>query len=318
VEVLRDEDTGFWIVEASQEELKLKPDYLAALSRYLTTFDRLAQVAKHVDEAQFILALLSVRGIQGAGWDPYATTIDGIKAATQLHNEAEDRLAARHLQLWIYGHIVEASVPYELIGNLAQVAVGEAAVMDPFRNLGTRPSPGRKIAQICEWADQAGNEALSHLLPQIWDAELRNAVFHSDYAIHGDEIRLPGVGQSRSLEEVALLTGKASAYHDGVLGARRFHLESYTEPKRVRGGSITPANSDEELMIIVREGAGAVGLKDTLTAADRAAGGITFHYVARVSQEEIAMLNADPDLALLSARPSSESPEDSGISRPAT
>jgi hypothetical protein len=306
VDVLRDEETGFWIVEATDDEHELKPDYLVALPRYLTAFDKLAQAAKRVDEAQFVMALLSVRGMQDAGWDPYETTIQGIRAATRLHNEIDDRLAARHLQLWIYGHIVEASVPYELLGNLAQISIGEPAVMDPFRNLRPRPSPGKKIAQIGEWADQAGNQAVAYVLPQIWDPELRNAVFHSDYTIHGAEIRLPGIGERRSLEELAVLTGKASAYHDGVLGARRYHLESYSEPKRVRGGAITPGNPDQELEIIVREGEGAIGLKHTLNAAERAVGGIQFRYVARVSREEIALLNSNPDLALLPARPTDQ------------
>src|SRR5688500_11582794 len=106
VEVLRDEDTGIWIVEASQEERAFKPDYLTALPQYLTGFDSLARAAKRVDEAQFILALLGVRGMQDAGWDPYETTIQAIAAVTRLHNETDDRLAACHLQLWIYGHIV--------------------------------------------------------------------------------------------------------------------------------------------------------------------------------------------------------------------
>lgn len=236
---------GVWVVEASEEEQALKPDYLSALPQYLTAFDSLARLAKSVDEAQSILALLGVRGMQDAGWDPYETTIQAIKAATRLHNEADDRLAARHLQLWIYGHILEASAPYELLGNLARISVGHRAVMDPFRDLGRRPSPGEKITAIADWADAAGNQAVAYLLGQIWDRELRNAIFHSDYSIHGAEIRIRGLGRARSLEDLAALTGKAAAYHDGVLGVRRYHLESYTEPKRVRAGSISRATQNK-------------------------------------------------------------------------
>jgi hypothetical protein len=74
----------------------------------------------------------------------------------------------------------------------------------------------------------------------------------------------------------------------------------------VRGGAITPGNPDQELEIIVREGEGAIGLKHTLNAAERAVGGIQFRYVARVSREEIALLNSNPDLALLPARPTDQ------------
>lgn len=80
MEVLRDEDTGVWLAEAPEEERALKPAYLTALPQYLTAFDSLARVARGVDEAQFILALLGVRGIQDAGWDPYETTIQGVKS----------------------------------------------------------------------------------------------------------------------------------------------------------------------------------------------------------------------------------------------
>jgi hypothetical protein len=301
VEVRRDVDTGVWVVEASEDERALKAHYLLALPRFLTAFDSLAHVAKSVDEAQFVLALLGVRGMQDAGWDPFETTIEAIKAATRLHNETDDRTASRHLQLWIYGHIVEASVPYELLGNLARIAIGEPAVMDPFQDLGGRPSPGAKIAAIAQWADAAGNQAVGFLLHQIWDRELRNAIFHSDYSLHGAEIRIPGLGLARSLQDMDILTGKATAYHDGVLGVRRYHLESYTEPKRVRAGAISGANPDEELLVIVREGEGAIGLKDALTAQERARGGIAFRY-AKLYPGERSMLDGDPDLALLPAR----------------
>lgn len=92
---------------------------------------------------------------------------------------------------------------------------------------------------------------------------------------------------------------------------RRYHLESYAEPKRVRAGSISRANPDEDLWIIVRAGEGAVGLKDALTAEERAAGGITFRY-AKLYPDEKRMLDADPDLALLPVRPaqSVQSPTD--------
>ena len=280
----------------------MKPDYLAGLPRYLTAFDSLARSAKRFDKTQFILALLGVTGAQAAEWDPYETTIDAIKIATRLHNETEDRLAARHLQLWIYGHIVEASVPYDLLANLARISVGEPAQMTRFPSRGRRPvSPGEKIEKICAWANEAGNQAVSYLLAQIWDRDLRNAVFHSDYTLHGDQIRLPEVGGVRSLHELAELSGKAAAYHDSVIGVRGYHLRSYTEPKRVRAGSISPARPDEDLVVIVREGDGAVGLKDSLTAHERAAGAIRFRY-ARLYPDEIEALDADPDLAALPPR----------------
>jgi hypothetical protein len=91
-----------------------------------------------------------------------------------------------------------------------------------------------------------------------------------------------------------------------MIGLRRFYRGLYTEPKRVPGGSITKVPG-EDLIIIARESEGAVGLKDALTPAERAAGGIRFRY-ARLSPDEIEMLEADPDLAMLPARPERQKP----------
>ena len=62
--------------------------------------------------------------------------------------ETEDRLAARHLSLWIYGHIVEAAAPYDLLANLAnlanlaKVAQGEQARMTWLPDeRGRKPEP---------------------------------------------------------------------------------------------------------------------------------------------------------------------------------
>lgn len=304
MEVLRDSETGVWFVEASDEERQLKPDYVDGLPHFLMAFDSLCRGAKKEAEAQFILALLGVRGLQDAGWDPYETTIEGIKAVTRLHNETGDPLAARHLQLWIYGHIVEAAVPYDLLANLIQISRGKSARMTWFPSRAGRPvSPGEKIERIAGWSDEIGNHAAGPLLRQIWDRDLRNAVFHSDYSIYGAEIRLPEAGEARSPEELAALSGKASAYHDAVIGVRQAHLQSYTEPKRVPAVAISP-NFDEELVVIVRDRDGAVGLKHGLTADQVAAGGIQFRY-AKLYPDEVEMLNADPELASLPARPRS-------------
>src|SRR6185295_4148754 len=115
MDLYRDEDVSFWKLEASNEEWELRPDYLKALPLYLNGLDSIFARAQQQDEAQLVLSLLGIRGMQSEGWEPYDTTVDGIRAATRLHNETNDRLAARHLSLWVYGHIVEAAAPYDLL-----------------------------------------------------------------------------------------------------------------------------------------------------------------------------------------------------------
>lgn len=64
----------------------------------------------------------------------------------------------------------------------------------------------------------------------------------------------------------------------------------------------------EQAVVIVREGDGAIGLKDAWTPAQRAAGAIPFRLVV-ASYDEIGMLDADPDLALLAPRKEPQPPE---------
>ena len=238
--------------------------------------------------------------MQAEGWDPYDTTVEAIRAATRLHNETDDRLAARHISLWVYGHIVEAAAPYDLLANLIEVAQGGPARMAPFPIERERlPSPGRKIELIGAGSEEIGNQAARPLLTSIWHRQLRNGVFHADYSLHGSEIRLVGDGEVLTLEDFAELSGRATGYHDAMIALRRHYRSSYTKPNVVPAGSIAPG---ENRTIIVREDYGAVGLKDALTPAERSAGGIRFRY-ARLFPDEIALLEADPDLALLPARP---------------
>jgi hypothetical protein len=58
----RDDEVGFWKLEASEKEWELKPDYLAALPQYLNGLDSIFARARMRDEAQLILSLLGVRG----------------------------------------------------------------------------------------------------------------------------------------------------------------------------------------------------------------------------------------------------------------
>lgn len=300
MELYRDDEVCFWQLEATDEERELKPDYIDSLPLYLNGLDSIFARAQEQDEAQLILSLLGIKGLQAAGWDPYDTTVDAIRAATRLHNETEDRLAARHLSLWIYGHIVEAAAPYDLLANLINIAQGGQASMFPFESeSGRLLSPGRKLEVIGRQAEEIGNQAARPLLTAIWHRHLRNGVFHADYTIHGSEIRLVGDGAVLSLEEFEALSGRAHGYHDAMIGLRRFYRSLYAEPKVVPAGPIAPG---QNLIIIVREGYGPVGIKDALTPAERAAGGIPFRY-ARLFPDEMALIDADPELALLPARP---------------
>ena len=82
MEVLRDDSVRIWFVEATEEERAQKLPYLEALPRYLTGLDSIFTRAMERDEAQLILSVLGIRGMQDERWEPYDTTVEAIAAAT--------------------------------------------------------------------------------------------------------------------------------------------------------------------------------------------------------------------------------------------
>ncbi|UCE60827.1 MAG: hypothetical protein JSU63_03575, partial [Phycisphaerales bacterium] len=118
-------ESGVWRANLSDSELDRISSLLAeAMPRYLTIVDEIFAVAKRTNELEFLFSLFRVRGAQNPGWDPYQTTLESIPALVDCANTTQNDTVARHLQLWIYGHILEASEPYELLANLLEVAGG--------------------------------------------------------------------------------------------------------------------------------------------------------------------------------------------------
>jgi hypothetical protein len=302
VDLARDEN-GVWSVVPTAVERQRQPDFVEIFPRYLTSFDPLFEAAGQANEFEFLVTLLGVRGLQGPGWSAYETTLRAISKMQAVHNELADDDAARHLKLWVYGHIVEASEPYEVLANLLDIAAGGRfrVARFPAGPNGQPQSPGVKIASIARQAADNGLEDVALPLSEVWDREFRNAIFHADYALHGLEVRLTGTQRVLSGDEVELLSARAVAYHEALALLRRAHLESYRSPVVIPAQPFAP--EPEKAVVIVREGAGAVGLKDALTPEERAAGGIPFR-MAIGTPEELALLDSDPDRAVLPARPS--------------
>lgn len=294
--------SAWTLVNVSDEERSRKPDYIDALSRYLNIFDPLFERAQEADEFEFICSLLAIRGLESAGWDAYQSTLEAVETIVQLHHKVERFVASRHLKLWIYGHVVEASQPYALVANLLGVLTGERYSTDRFHERSGRlVSPGEKITRIKAAALAAGVDDLGLLYDDVWDRQLRNAVFHADYALHGGEVRLPGVGRTYTHEAIEQLVARGNAYHDALAILRRAHRENYTEPKAIPAPRMSPC-PDAQAVVIVREGDGLVGLKDAHGEEALASGAIRWR-MALLLPGEADVLEADPSLATLPAAP---------------
>ena len=71
-----------------------------------------------------------------------------------------------------------------------------------------------------------------------------------------------------------------------MINLRRYYRGLYTEPKIVPAG-VGIARRQNLRAIIVREGYGAVGIKDALSPSERAAGGIPFRYARLFSERDV-------------------------------
>ena len=147
----RDEN-GIWTASLNESEVdSINPVFAEAMPRYLTIFDKVFAAAKRTNELEFLFSLFRVRGAKGAGWDPYQTTLESIPPLVDCAMTIKNDTAARHLHLWIYGHIIEASEPYELLANLLEVARGCHYAWNtnfPAKKSGAPQSPGAKIPRI--------------------------------------------------------------------------------------------------------------------------------------------------------------------------
>jgi hypothetical protein len=298
---------GTWQITRPRADAQLGDSiHDEALVRYLTAFDLAFSRARQQCEFEFILTLLRVRGLQDAGWDPFASTREAIGGARRLHERIalrdESFAVARHLELWVYGHIVEASQPYEILSNLIDIARGGQFLAWRFPDENNRPQPvGRKIEAITANAVAAGIPAVAEPLADVYDRALRNAVFHADYSLHGGEVRLPREGTRYSHEQVMERVNKALAYFDALTILFDHDVGSYTEPVQIPVSPTFAGGEPEQATVIVRRGFGVVGLKHSLTPQELAAGGIPWR-LGIFTPDELALLEGDPGLALLPER----------------
>lgn len=297
-------EDGFWELKIGDDEHlaldKFHPTFKDALPRYCTALDRAFVKAREKCEFEFLLTLFRIRGTDNRGiGDAYETTLRAMPLLYEVHNKTENYEAARHLQLWIYGHIVEASEPYEILSNLVNVSLGErfSGQFYPYKVRENKPvSPGTKIAQIERAAIRAGIPEVVTPLKEIWDQNLRNAISHSDYILHGSDVLTRG--RKYTHEEIMTVVTRAFVYHQALSILYKAHIESYDEPKTITVHPAFSKKRGEKAVVIVREGHGAAGLKAALTKEEIARGEIYWR-LGRFTSKEIDILNSNPTLALL-------------------
>lgn len=304
---LKRSDEGVWVLEENDSDKSSldssHPSYREALPKYLTALDSAFTRAKETSEFNFLLSIFAVRGIQDAGWNPYETSVRAIAVVLKLCRGDINEEAARHLALWLYGHIMEASEPYEFLANLIAVATGGRFIVERFppRANGAPLSPQTKIAQLERQATDAEMRDVVIPMKESWDRDFRNAIFHADYSLHGSEVRTIRPSKRYEHDEVMTLVNRALAYHEAMSLLRKLHIESYQEPTIIPCDPEFSRSPTESAVVIVRRGYGATGLKDSWSPDQLRKGHIPYR-LGRFTREEMKMLDANKGLALLPPR----------------
>lgn len=315
---LKRDENGVWTLEREDGDDYRDEYFDEPFARYLTAFDPAFARAEEVCESEFVKALVRIGGAQDAGWDPYETTLRAIPAVRDLHKllpddgDWKDFETARHLQLWMYGHIIEASEPYAILADMLHIADGGFFMPYRFPDKELRRAregeifpPKRpwffseKLPELETLAAAADLERVLDPVREIWDNQLRNAVFHADYSLCGGEVRTRG--KTYEHEEILNLVNRALAYHEALALLVEQNRLGYQEPKLL--ALHTDAGGPEECgVVMVRDGVGAIGFKHPYTAEEIARGAIAWS-MARLFPDEAAALREDPELAHFPARP---------------
>jgi hypothetical protein len=198
---------------------------------------------------EWACTMVRVTGMKDAGWDSYTESIALLSDITQLMGLElpTDRFphpanTQARLALIAYSHMIEMSAPYELLANVLRLRMGMKYSIQPLAHLNklrdtkvngvkmkrvVHASPIAKINEIDEMAKKAGVPEVGIALRGIYNSTIRNAVYHSDYAIHNDSLRLlSGSHYSKkegvntpliSFDELGEVTSEAFAFHSALL-----------------------------------------------------------------------------------------------------
>lgn len=198
---------------------------------------------------EWACTMVRVTGIKDTGWDSYTESTALLEDLTQLIGLElpKDRFpnpanTQARLALIAYSHMIEMSVPYELLANLLRLRMGMKYSVEPLAHLNRlentkvngmkvkrvrTASPFKKINEIEKMAAKAGVPEVGAALRGIYNGTIRNAVYHSDYAVHADSLRLlSGFHYSKkervntpliTFDELGEVTNEAFAFHSALL-----------------------------------------------------------------------------------------------------
>ena len=177
------------------------------------------------------------------------------------------------LGLLTYCHLIEVKEIYSILENMLLVVEGKRASVGPlsdlYRNAPRQyrripPSAPKVVGFLRDHAERVGHDRLSEAMDEMFNDDIRNSFFHSDYVLYDDEYRSQhaefesdGVIQSSmGFPDLLEIMNKGYAFYQAFMGTYWEHRMSYTENREVTGrvgpgGKVIPvtlnADSDKGL-----------------------------------------------------------------------
>ena len=221
----------------------------------------LFQQARDRDELSFLFAILGIdSGEEAPGWQTREETRAIMGDLIRLINAPLHEHTRIRLALLLYCHITEANFIYHCIYNMLLTVSGKQPNVFTFVNKyksDVPPSVGVKLKEIRTAAKAAGRDNIPIIFDEIFKPAIRNAFFHSDYILFGEELRLKHRGSEYEKipinDMLSLLENTLSfvnAVSHNIQEGRKSFPVGYTivDRKNAHGGNLASANVvvDEE------------------------------------------------------------------------
>jgi len=136
---------------------------------------------------------------------------------------------------------------------------------------------------------------------EIFDKDLRNAIFHADFTVYKGEVRI-NLGDSTkkiyTQEEMQKIINKMFAFLVAFENIILYYKQSYESPKIINTPAEAEFDDNEKAITILRSGDGLVGLKDTFTHEEIKNGKIPWHF-GHFRKYEIEILKRNQSTILL-------------------
>jgi hypothetical protein len=215
----------------------------------------LCEKAKAAQELHFAMSLMpELRGAQDAGWN---TAEEAVRAYDQyfelVRSLDKDQLVRARLILAFYLHVAEGAGFYEMPKKMMLTIEGNGNNIYPFQNLVKKhqetgatiaPNANQIMKNLMGHASELGLNNLSDVFRDAFDADVRNAIAHSDYILAPDGMRLRkrngGQPYIISWDDFDVIMSRGIGLFSLIRQVVDEYVRSYSPPKTIKSRLAPP------------------------------------------------------------------------------